>query len=117
MLPGLFRFVTSSLCHIANAIPTTGLDQRQWDLPDQFAKLVDISSVGDIVSRQTRSASLIDSVLQLDESVNAVSIGTDDNGNAEIFRGGGVDIIKVQSTAVGVNFHHAAVISCCLKDL
>jgi hypothetical protein len=84
---------------------------------NHFAKVADGASIRHVASTQACSPSLIDPVLQFSKSVNAVSVGADDNGDAEVFRSRSVDIVEVQPAAVSVDFHHATVIGGRLKDL
>jgi hypothetical protein len=113
------RFLTCFFCLHSNLYFRWGhqIDRAERALTDHLAEIADRASVGNVVRGQACSPSLIDPVLKLGKSVDAVSVGADDNGDSEVFCGSGMDVVEVQSAAVSIDFHHAPVIGGRLEHL
>ena len=76
----------------------------------QFAKLFQRSGIRDIIFGQPCAASLVDAVFKNLEAIDAVRVGADDDRDTKIFRCCGVDIIKIKSTRVSIDFHHHLIV-------
>ena len=75
---------------------------------EQFFELSQGTGIGNVFGFEAGAAGLVDAPLHEVQGPGAVGIGIDDEGDAQIGGGAGVDVVEVEALGVGVDLQQDA---------